>query len=118
MKYALYQAPDTTDAPGEIIICDADETYMGKPMDEYTKAGWKRIGCIESDMNYFGIVQGFNASWQRINVKKCLMQCFMQRNILLKQKQFGIRRAEPEDTLWKNCWNASAYSRKRNSRKK
>ena len=64
MKYALYQAPDTTDVPGEIIICDADETYMGKPMDEYTKAGWKRIGCIESDMNYFGIVQGFNARWQ------------------------------------------------------
>ena len=29
------------------------------------------------------------------------MQCFMQRNILLKQKQFGIRRAEPEDIMEK-----------------
>lgn len=70
MKYALYQAPDTTDAPGEIIICDDDGTYMGEGMDIYVKAGWKLIGCIESDINYFGIIRGFEARWayQRKNI--------------------------------------------------
>lgn len=40
MKYALYQAPDTTDEPGEIITIRPDETYMGKPMDEYKSESW------------------------------------------------------------------------------
>lgn len=40
MKYALYQASDTTDEPGEIITIRPRRNVMGKPMDEYKSESW------------------------------------------------------------------------------
>ncbi|WP_196602142.1 hypothetical protein [Pectinatus frisingensis] len=69
-KFALLQAPDNADVPGGIIVVKTDTNHSKQNVEYLCNQGYKLVGWIETDLNYWELRNGLFAEIRQKLEKK------------------------------------------------
>lgn len=84
-KFALLQAPENADVPGGIIVVKTDTNHSKQNVEYLCNQGYKHVGWIESDLNYWALRNGLLAA---------LRQKLEKKNDLISEAMQFLRKAQ------------------------